>query len=79
MNHSQTNLKPGASLNYETGFLLFETGVSHYETGKGKSHDFETASPSYETGSQHFETYCTNKERDGMKSVLGQKFVGQLS
>ena len=57
-------LRMGISLNFETGFLHFETLpliLRHERVGKGKSHDYETGFLNYETSSQHFETDCRNR------------------
>ena len=70
------DFKPEAvviSLNYETGFLHFETTpliMRHKRVGKGKSHDYETGFFNYETSSQHFETDCTKKMDNHLQSCV---------
>ena len=54
----------GISLNYETGFLLFETLpliLRHKRVSKWYSHDYETGFLNYKTSSKHFETDCNFK------------------
>ena len=53
-----TNANIRISLDFETGFLLFETESLNFETSEGNSHHYETGFLNIETTSQHFETYC---------------------